>query len=122
MVVIDDGHKYKLKNNGVNMGSSSSELTFFKDEDIHGTGYDGTTVQEVLRACIDRVKYIDANCPDDTIKKTDAILHHLRSALCEFEIRHIERCLAAGYPIENVKTSGDGDHFIPNKSIKSDWE
>ena len=71
MEIIDDGHRYLLKNNGKN---SNIPLTFFKDEKIHEYGYDGTTIQEVLRACINRIKYFDRNCPDDTLKKTEELL------------------------------------------------
>ena len=117
MKIIDPGHKYILKDNGES--SHSNTLTFFKDSKIHGEGYKGTTVQEVLRVCIDRVKFIDENCPDHTLKITDEVLFHLRSALVLFEKRHIDRWVQLGYPVEDnlLVYGGNHVHFIPNKGL-----
>ena len=112
MEVLDPGHMYALKDNGKD--THSNKLIFFKDADIHEYGYDGTTIQEVLRACCDRVKFFDVHCDDGTMKKTEEILYHLRSAIAIFEKRHIDRCVQKGYPIEDIPTVDD--HFIPNKS------
>jgi len=117
MKVLDAGHKYLLKCNGLKPDACSIELVFFKDPKIHEIGYDGTTIQEVLRACIDRVKFFDLNCSDNTMKITDDLLNHLRSALALLEKRHIDRWVQLGYLIEDIELNGANDHFIPNKSL-----
>lgn len=65
MWVIDPGHSYRLYSLD---GDQSIELTFVKRE---GPGYPGnvgahpgTNLQEVLRACIDRLEYLHAQIPD----------------------------------------------------------
>ncbi len=50
MQIVDNGHLYKLKNNRNNEHEVS--LKFYKDMEINGDGYEGTTNQEVLRALI----------------------------------------------------------------------
>lgn len=89
MKVLDSGHRYELN---LLDAEGKSELVFVKRE---GEGYPfnighygGTTCQEVLRALIDRVKYLDAqiSCPENQI-----ILHGLRSALLGFETRASRR-------------------------------
>lgn len=49
-----------------------------------GPGYPGTTTQEVIRALIDRTKYVDAQRPDPANWRA---IRDLRSALVEFEMR-----------------------------------
>ena len=114
MKILDEGHKYLLKLNG--QEKEEIELTFYKDSAINGNGYDGTTNQEVLRALIDRVKFLNKQNPH---RFNDEIIYHLRQALALHEMRHIERCVEENYPIENVKLVGSNDHFINNKSL---WE
>jgi hypothetical protein len=94
MEVIDPGHTYilncldaeedKIKPLGI--------LIFVKRE---GEGYPGnvghrpgTTTQEVLRALIDRTKYVDNQIHDD---RNDQVLYHLRSAIFQLEMRAAER-------------------------------
>ena len=110
---IDKGHKYNLKCNG---SLKEIELTFFKDKDINGAGYEGTTNQEVIRALISRIKFLNTQKPD---KINENIIYHLRKALGLHEIRHIERVIEEGFPIEDVESVGKNDHFVPNKHL---WE
>lgn len=93
MEVIDPGHKYNLRL--LDKSSLSREfqhLTFVKRE---GSGYPGnigshpgTTTQEVLRALIDRAKYVDNQIHHPY---NDMTLIHLRSAMFFLELRAAER-------------------------------
>lgn len=85
MQVIDPGHAYALDELD---GPEKSILTFVKRE---GEGYPGnrghhagTNIQEVLRALIDRVKYLDQQIPSH---HNALILLHLREALFSLEMR-----------------------------------
>jgi hypothetical protein len=89
MKVIDAGHKYAL----VHLDGSGEEiLTFVKREGPGFPGnvgsYPGTNLQEVLRACIDRVKYLDGQVPSFHNKR---ILSHLRDCLRLLEERAADR-------------------------------
>lgn len=82
---ISPGHIYILKSLD---GDVPQVLTFVKRE---GPGYPGnhgshpgTNVQEVLRALIDRCKYINHQKP---CAETEAALHLLEAALLLFETR-----------------------------------
>ena len=113
MKIIDKGHRYLLKNN--RKETYSNTLIFYKDPIIHGEGYDGTTNQEVIRALIDRIKFLNSQKPHEINSK---IIYHLRMALALHEIRHIERFVEEGYPIEKLNVYMNdlkNDHFIPNK-------
>lgn len=96
MRVIDPGHKYVLRvldddvldfkfPHGVT-------LTFVKREGLGYPGnvgsYGGTTTQEVLRALIERTKYVDNQIPD---QRNTQVLYHLRSAILELEMRAAQR-------------------------------
>ena len=91
MRCVDPGHSYLLTAYDAEPGSTRN-LVFMKRE---GPGYPfnvghypGTNCQEVIRALIDRVKYLDRQiaCPENAI-----ILAGLRSALAAFEIRAARR-------------------------------
>ena len=112
MKVLDSGHRYSLKCNGI--VEDCKELVFYKDEKINGTGHKGTTNQEVVRALIDRIKFLDSQKPHWVNQK---IIYHLRQVLGLHEIRHIQRMIDEGFPIENIMPDGPNDHFIPNKSL-----
>lgn len=86
---IDEGHDYLLASFD---GNWPQRLTFMKRE---GEGYPfnvgshpGTNCQEVLRALIDRVKYLDRQiqCAANV-----SIIDHLRLALRDFELRAAHR-------------------------------
>lgn len=90
MKVLDPGHLYELANLDTDdPGNRVERVRFVKriGEKFPGNkapGYAGTTTQEVIRALIDRTKYVDAQRPDLANSRA---LHELRSALVEFEMR-----------------------------------
>lgn len=66
MKVIDPGHKYELST--LDGDDSPVVLTFVKRVGANYPGnesaYAGTTLQETLRACLDRLAYLDRQLPD----------------------------------------------------------
>lgn len=106
MEVIDAGHKYKLKNLHYH---TYSELQFYKDPDINGSlEQQGTNCQEVIRALINRVEFLDNQKPWEGNK---VILQHLRETLALFEARAIIRKVDKGLLIESLPVGSDG-HLI----------
>ena len=90
MKVIDPGHFYEL--DGFD-GGRQLVLRFMKrigDGYPHNVGppYPGTNCQEVIRALIDRVKYLHMQIPHP---QNVVILDSLRGALTAFEERAAER-------------------------------
>jgi hypothetical protein len=90
MEVIDPGHFYALAS--LDGNDEVEWLQFVKRE---GEGYPGnvghhpgTIIQEVLRACIDRVKYVDNQIPDE---RNRPVIDSLRTALYYLEVRAAER-------------------------------
>lgn len=86
MKVLDPGHRYLLTHLD---GSGEQELTFVKriGEGYPGNtppAHEGTTIQEVLRVLIDRLKYVDHQSP--AYEDLDAI-GCLRLALLHLENR-----------------------------------
>jgi hypothetical protein len=87
--VLDPGHHYLLDalDNG-----GPEELQFVKrvGEKYPGNtdAYSGTTLQEVLRVCIDRVKYVNRQIPDET---NDSVITVLRMAIYWLERRAYRR-------------------------------
>lgn len=93
--VLDPGHLYDLDLLDADIHGSTGccELRFVKriGEKFPGNqepGYEGTTTQEVIRALIDRTKYVDAQKPDVANKLA---LSSLRSALRWLEVRAAEQ-------------------------------
>lgn len=96
MKVIDPGHIYELDWLDVEPGLSSEAvegigcniLTFVKREGPKYPGnvghYPGTQMQEVLRALIDRVKYVNKQIPT---QENDFVLQNLRNAMWWLERR-----------------------------------
>jgi hypothetical protein len=89
MRAIDAGHEYELESYD---GTQPNRLVFMKRE---GEGYPfnvghhaGTNCQEVLRALIDRVKYLQKQIPCD---ENLGLLTHLRGALFCLEYRAARR-------------------------------
>jgi len=87
--VIDPGHDYLL---GTLDGSTEVRLTFVKRE---GPGYpgnvghhSGTTMQECLRALIDRAKYVNEQIP---CPETESAIDLMRATILLFEIRAARR-------------------------------
>jgi hypothetical protein len=105
--VIDPGHEYALQHLD---GNGEERLVFVKRE---GHGYpgnigahEGTTMQEVLRALIDRAKYVNKQIPDE---HTEAGIDYRRRAILHFEIRAAirhgrESLFAAPATIEDAPT------------------
>lgn len=93
MKVIDPGHFYQLNwldEEPVNI--MEDKLVFVKRE---GEGYPGnvghhggTTIQEVLRALIDRMKYLDNQIQD---QRNTWVINYLRQAIHTLESRAAER-------------------------------
>lgn len=89
MKVIDPGHKYELDSYD---GGESVRLTFVKREGegypFNAGHYSGTNCQEVIRALIDRVKYLQSqiHCDENIF-----VIDYLRRALWQFEIRAAQR-------------------------------
>lgn len=92
MQVIDPGHDYILNKLDNNDNLVYTRLTFVKRE---GEGYpgnvghhSGTTTQEVLRALIDRTKYVDKQEP---CGENSEVLYNLRYAIYFLEERAADR-------------------------------
>lgn len=101
MQVMDPGHDYILKPLD---GGILQRLVFVKRV---GPNYPGNTTehpglltQEVLRALIDRCKYMNAQ---GSCAETDLIIAHLRSALLLFEVR-AARCRGTGIDLASIET------------------
>ena len=105
MIVKDIGHTYLLADNKT--GKHNTILSFYKDQIINSVGYEGTTNQEVLRALIDRVKFLDTQKPHPF---NTQIIKHLRYALVLHEMRHLERIVDKDLSIEHVV--GNPTHFV----------
>lgn len=93
MRVVDPGHFYALNvlPSG-NTASSPMHLQFVKRMGPNYPGnnslYSGTTTQEVLRACCDRLRYVNNQIPD---KRTRRALGLLRLAILLLEQRAAKR-------------------------------
>lgn len=92
MKIIDPGHVYNLDWLDGSPLSRESELSFVKREGDGYPGnvghYPGTTLQEVIRALIDRVKYLDRQVPD---WRNKSILYLLRQCIWLLELRAAQR-------------------------------
>lgn len=90
MKVIDPGHTYALQNLDVRQSNQAQPLVFVKrcnpPEKYPGNFWyqAGTTMQEVLRALIDRIQYVNKQKPDPTNK---LVLRAYREALILLELR-----------------------------------
>lgn len=112
MIVLDPGHEYDLQllderktwwqrlvlaitqnpARYVGTGYPGVRLRFVKREGLGYPGnigtHDGTTLQECLRACIDRVWYLQKQIP---CGENDEIIYHLRQSIRLLEHRAAER-------------------------------
>ena len=109
MKILDKWHKYELKCN--REPNKTEILTFFKDKKINWDWYSWTTNQEVLRALIDRVKFLEKQKHHSFNEK---IIYHLRMALVLHEERHLERLVEENFEIEKIETKPD--HFVISKN------
>src|SRR5260221_5298623 len=88
MKCTDPGHRYELDVlDGQNMVSKHA-LQFVKRMGKNYPGNEsinpGVTIQEILRACIDRLYYVNnqIRCPE-----SEAAIYNLRMAILELEVR-----------------------------------
>jgi hypothetical protein len=85
MKVLDRGHQYELAHLD---GEGTQVLTFVKREGEHYPGnvghHQGTTMQEVIRALLERARYVNWQIP---CLETEAAIHCLQQALLLFEVR-----------------------------------
>lgn len=92
MKVLDPGHFYECAQLDNGPFDLPNFLRFVKriggDYPGNTNHYAGTTLQEVLRACIDRVKYLNQQLPDH---RNEMVLINLRRAIYALEIRAAER-------------------------------
>lgn len=98
-----EGHNYTLDHLD---GDSFEHLTFVN----RTIGEPGTNNQEVIRALIDRVKYLEDEVHWEGNEK---ILYHLRMALVLHEARHLERLVELGkIEPEHIEVDQDGHYKI----------
>jgi hypothetical protein len=87
---LDPGHIYALDMLDIDSDERQSMemLTFVKRQGARYPGnvshYPGTNCQEVIRALIDRIKFLDGQVPDS---RNQPIIRHLRETLWLFESR-----------------------------------
>lgn len=92
MKVLDPGHKYQLATLD---GDVNVELTFVKRNNPASyypgnlDAYPGTTLQEVIRACLERARYVDrqSEIMGLSMPENQRLIHHLRQSLVELENR-----------------------------------
>lgn len=112
MEVKVSGHSYRLNNLNY---KSTTDLNFYKDPKINGgVLLMGPSSQEVLRAVIDRVKFLDSQVPWEGNQE---IIKHLRLAIALFEGRALLRKIEKGQlEIENLPTALDG-HIMFKEAV-----
>lgn len=93
MIEIDPGHEYDLYDLDSRLANRYQRLQFVKRigemyPGNEGEPHQGTNCQEVIRALIARVKYLDKQIP---CAENDRIVRHLRLALLLFEQRAARR-------------------------------
>ena len=85
MKIVDPGHIYILQGN---KNTDPCTLLFFKDEAINDSGHGGTTNQEVCRALIDRIKFLNNQQP---CILNETMIIFLRSVIELHEMRAAEQ-------------------------------
>lgn len=89
MTVLDPGHCYLLDSLD---GEQTNRLVFVKREGERYPGnvgsHPGTTIQEVLRALIERCRYVNGQTP---CWETAAVADFLTHSLCLLEVRAARR-------------------------------
>ncbi len=105
MRIIDPGHQYALAHLD---GASEELLTFVKRE---GDGYPGnagthpgTNLQETIRACMDRLRYLDKQihhvCNNDALEALRDVLWALETRAAERHGRTLNPALYAAIEFE----------------------
>ena len=111
MKVIDSGHTYELANL---KGDGVSILRFYKDEKIHGEGQSGPSVQEVMRAVIDRVQHLET---EKHWAGNAEIIRRAREIIVLFEMRALFYKVEKGeLEIEKLPLGDDGHIIIGEQS------
>lgn len=109
MKILTPGHEYLLSNIKTdNRDENANTLKFYNEKCVDKDEIVGTSNQEVLRALIDRVNYLDNELPHSFNKE---IIFHLRKALALHEARHLTRMVDKDVAVENFPVGDDG-HFI----------
>lgn len=118
MKVVDPGHYYLLEQLDAFPHPYRQPLVFVKRVGDGYPGnepppYSGTNMQEVLRALIDRIKYLDNQIHDP---RNNQVLYYLRGSIFELEMRAAERHgrmlpLFDMEQIENIPTCVDCGHI-----------
>lgn len=92
MRVIDPGHVYAVRHLDDPEPKAASEIVFVKRKGKKYPGnknaFPGTTLQEVLRAGADRMRYVDNQTP--SLYTQDALCH-VRLAILALEVRAAKR-------------------------------
>lgn len=107
MLIIDPGHEYQLDGVG---SSGPQRIVFVKNEGAKYPGnvgfHGGVLTQELLRVCIDRTKYLNAQ---GSCMETELALSAMRQALAWYEVRaarcrgsYIDAAHAEGLDIASV--------------------
>ena len=112
MKVLDPGHRYELAHLD---GKRKQTLTFVKRKGAMYPGnksaHEGTNVQEVLRACVDRLLYVNGQIPSE---HTHLARLNIEGAIFELEQRAAERHgRSMGFSIDEAvhgKTCGKCGH------------
>jgi hypothetical protein len=86
MRVIDPGHRYELMSLD---GEHKQVLTFVKRIGEHypgnfGEPHPGTTMQDVVRALLDRARYVNRQIP---CVETELAIGHFQAIIALFELR-----------------------------------
>lgn len=89
MKVVDPGHRFVLRHLD---GEGATTLQFVKREGDKFPGnvghYEGTTLQETLRACISRAEYVNSQIQ---CTETRNAIEAMRKAVWELEVRAARR-------------------------------
>ena len=109
--MIEDykGHTYRLSNL---KSKGFQTLQFYQDAERH-PAKDGTSCQEVIRALIARVSFLEE---ERHWFGNQLIIGFLRKALCLFEMRALQRKVEKGAQIELWPTYEDG-HIYPWEAL-----
>lgn len=104
MHAIVPGHQYELDHLD---GSGKTILQFVSRAPLHERK-EGVINQEVIRALIDRVQFLDAEV---RWSGNDEIIHHLRMALALHEARAFLRHVEKGYIEPEILPTGRDGHM-----------
>jgi hypothetical protein len=110
MKIIDPGHIYELDE----LGSENKKIITFIKRSGGAVQYDeewaGLQTQEVLRALIDRTKYLYDVLP---CKETEEAIKHLRMALYWYEVRALRRKRSATNRTTDDHNDSETITFMP---------